>query len=264
MSVLPRQYIEAPTLIRRPFGLLSVMDVTDTSDQHFMGGYEYEPESCGIPTAATSLLCDPAETKTETTRAAVVVGVPLAIYSLYACRGPADYARMQSRAMQSLANGESQALAQALVLNIFQLQAVTLTGPTTTAGCLAALEQWAMDHMTERPTIHLRANAASLLDTHLEVHGNQLWTRLGSLVSVDYYPNITPAGVAGATTASWGWVTGSVIGRRGPAAVHGPSPKVPYNNEFLTLAERAYAMSVNCGSAGIAFPTDAVTATAHA
>lgn len=252
MAAIAPIYVEAPALSQPKYGLLDTVDVRP-GVSHIGLGVQYDSEFCG-PARAFTAPCVAPGTKTADDGITTVEGEPVPVYHLFQCRlvGTED---PQARARRSLDLGASRAVEEAL-------QTVIGTGATdiTPAGTavdivdgLALLEEHAGENYGGVPVFHMsRANATRLLSRNALVKvGNTLQTHLGSLVvaGAGYGGSSLPS--APAAGAGWMYATGQVTIWEGETVVSDLAQKVPYDNEFVALAERMYVPTYECFNAAV-------------
>lgn len=261
---MPRFIVDRPVREPLPFGLFSAAQVLDSADPKIFGGVEYETEACAAATPnivrcysgsafAKSLDGGPLTT---------VTGEPFVVYSAYGCRPRDDgYAYAERRLLE----GEQYVVEQAFHDATLGLQptlkinatVLTAVAQEPLAG-LSMLEQRLGLLTIGGGIIHAPRALAPYLAYWRQIHqvGNTLRTALGTRVAfgagylVNNSPGALPAPAAG---TYWLYGTGPVVIRRTdpifspPRPVQGHGAFDPVGNIETVLAERVYAITVECG-----------------
>lgn len=272
-----RLLVPAPTRTPLPYGLLTVAQTPDDSDQHWRMGVRYEPDAC-TPDEVTVEVC-PATGSPElkeptgvwSTRAANA----FTLYAMPVC-GPVgnwnDYEEKVTRAFDS---GEARALefefwtgtrgtiphlaANAAVTGtgfdanvVEQTAAVVVTGaPVDIVEGIGLLEQSLADCYGHEGVIHVPQIALSHLKENnlAEREGDFLRSPAGHKIAAGSgYPGTAPDGTAPSAGVYWLYATGAVFVRRTPIEI--TSNKVQALdrrvNDVYLVAERTYVLGWDC------------------
>ncbi len=239
--------LRAPVRIDQPVaplpvgGLLSVADVTDVTDPHFINGVTYESWLCGVGGIAPGL-CDVApgveiDPEKKFTGSEVVEGYPFATYAGVICDllGRPYGAQAQGR----LAGSEEFLVGRAFEQILFAVGDPEPVCDEDADICdiIGALEQWAGENFSGRPVLHMNrfntAQAAAAQQIVLDPLSGLLSTVQGTPVanSPGYDSRI--------------FITGPVHLWR--TAVDSYAVDAQMTNQALGLAERVYTVAWDCG-----------------
>lgn len=118
---------------------------------------------------------------------------------------------------------------------------------------LAILEGHASSHYASTPTFHIPRTVASLLTKNqmIDTMGEQWKTQLGSLVAAGsgYEDNNSPAGATPSPGEYWLYASGQVTIQKSDPFTRTEQDRG--TNEFLTLVEGLYVVTVDCYTAGV-------------
>ncbi len=269
-----RRYVAPPNAVPRPYGLLSVAQTIEDSDDHLSMGVEYETTGCGT-THATLGECYEAAAEaqalgggnlTEAERQVLVEGDPFTVYALESCTlvGSGGAGAAEERARRILANGESRGIEAGFEAQVLAV-ADDLTPVQGTAlsplNALAVLEEYAADNYGGSPTIHVPVGTVTHLGMHtLTARANRLETLQGALVAggAGYGKTLqlgteAAPGFEAPAGARWAFVTGAVVVRRGPVEESGlvVDHSRPASNVYHALAQRPVVITHECLSAAV-------------
>ena len=251
-----RQTVAAPVRKPRKFGLLSVVDVVDGGDQHWMlGGLTADGEECSEPLEG-SILCGPTPNKTSRSWYSDLDSDPWLAYMFETCKtvGRFDEAAANLRA-RFLASEQSSieigfqkhALADAYSWGAMPSIPAAIGKLEQEAG-----EVYGGQIILYLPFVALEEAASKGV---IERVGDHLETAAGNLVAGVNF-DATLAG--GAQDAPVIYASGSVVLHRGSLVETGPVLGTGvgdlYNNDYFTLIERAYGAVVDCFSASATAP----------
>lgn len=270
--------IEAPPAPGRPYGLFDVaLGPMPFPTQNLGGGVIYVPDTCEDDIFLVDMSCPPITgTKTFTGIEAPVSGAPFAVYTSYTCGSLGfSFAEAADRVRTRMALREQRAVERRL------WQGSTGAGGTIaglfatatnlgTAGCVTeaveVLEQTLADAGVVGGIIHARPGmAAHLAQAHLIEKGQG--RRKQTAIETPYvfgqgYGGTGPTGQAVSTSAEWMYATGRVLVWQDPE-IHVPDPRQTFDkptNQMFVLAERVYAVAVECGIWAIQVTRDCTTA----
>lgn len=261
MAVIPAFQAVTPEVAPRRFGLLSVIDFTDSNDARFLAGVDFESKGCVLPVGFAAALCEAQTPKTITDDDAPwSKGFAFTSYILRECRAVGQWEEFQKRAGALYAAAEQNGIEQALWAYLTAVD-TDVTDVTPTGGAVtpeigvALLEGWAGKNYSGDPVIHAPRAVGSTLGTKgvMERHGNKMETTLGAtVVSGGGYSKVGPNLAAEVAGESWLFATGQVVGWRGQMIAKGPfMVQSPRDNTAQALAERPYALAVDCGIAAV-------------
>lgn len=241
--------LRAPVLIDQPVaplpvgGLLAVADVVDTSDAHYINGVTYESWLCGVGGIAPGL-CDVApgvqiDPEKKFTGPETVEGYPFATYSGVICD-------LLGRPYGTQAQGRLEGSEEFLVGRAFEQILFAVTEPEAVCtddadicDIIGSLEQWAGEHFSGRPVLHMnRYNTAQAIAAR-QVIPNVLD---GTLQTVQGTPVANSPGYDERI-----FITGPVHLWR--TAVDTYEVDAQMSNQALALAERVYTVAWDCGAA---------------
>jgi len=244
-----RQKAPAPERQARRFGLLSVANIVDGGDSHWvLGGLVADGEECSKPTG-TSIICGPTPTKSSRSWYSDISADPWLAYMYETCKtvGRVDEsaAKLKARFLAS----ESSAVETEFQDNVMD-SGTSIGSFGSVSQAVAHLEDFAATEYGGQIILHLGFLAASEAfgPNGLVRVGDHLETISGNLVSIGNY-HADHAG--GSATAPVVYATGAVSLYRGPLVQNGPvfggsGAQNLYNNDYFVLIERSYAALVDC------------------
>lgn len=116
MTVYPDLYVDPPSFVPAPFGLLSVADLRDEADPHWRETILMQPERCAASSTYTDG-CPPVEERAKTITAGVPTrgAQPFTIVDGFRC-SPVGFTEEQinERALTALTRGEARAIERML------------------------------------------------------------------------------------------------------------------------------------------------------
>jgi hypothetical protein len=269
---------DTPPAPPRPYGLFDVamgpMPFPVPAAQG--AGVIYVPDTCEDDVFLYAMNCPPVSgTKTFSGNEAPVTGAPFAVITSYTC-GSIGYSfdEVEQKVRTRMMLREQRAVERRLwqgqplgglggIPGLFQ-SAVTLT---PAAACptmaVAQLEQVLADNAVVGGIIHARPFMSShLANSHLvERQGRQIQTTLGTPIAFGQgYNGTGPAGEAVTTTVEYMYATGRVMIWGSDVQVPDPRQTMDRSlNQQMVLAERIFAVSVECGIWAIAVTRDCTT-----
>lgn len=239
-----RLSVAPPERKARRFGLLSVVDLVDGGDPHWMiGGITSDGESCSSPRSANIVCGGPSAAKTPGSWYDDLDADPWLAYMYETCKTVGRYAEASSKLRARFLAAEQSAVERGFADNV--LSAAWDLGAQDTVGqAIGRLEAQAGETYGGQVTIHLpfmlaeeaqHAGMFERVDGHLE-------TVAGNLVSIGNY-------LAADATAYKVWATGATTLYRSPVVEAGPV--LGYSgglatNDYYTLVERTYGALVDC------------------
>lgn len=283
----PGPRVEPPGCVPPRYGLLSVAEVEDVPDGHWLAGFHTQIESCDdLETRVVN--CTEDQTPKETTSGLVFPeSDAFTVVAPFKCStGGLTVADAWGHAANRLYQGESRSLERvfwsgrddagnivastlgAAVVDdgdnqlepgeMFDL--TPLSGAVSITDGLALLESWAGEHMPCAPVVHSARGIATYLAERslVSAEGQVMFTNgAGSRVAVGGgYLTSGPNGVAAPAGEAWMWVSGAVKVLRGPVFMTPDSGDTAAAvdralNDVTVYAERNYAFTRGCGLAAI-------------
>lgn len=270
--------IDTPPAPGRPYGLFDVaLGPMPFPTENLGGGVIYVPDTCTDDIYLVDMSCPPVTgTKTFTGIDSPVSGAPFAVYTSYTCGSLGfSFTEAAERVRTRMALHEQRAVERRLWQGSAGAGG-TITGLFAgatnlgTAGCVTeaveVLEQTLADNGIVGGIIHARPGmAAHLANSHLIEKGQG--RRKQTVTETPYvfgqgYGGTGPTGQAVTTSTEWMYATGRVLVWQDPA-IQVPDPRQTFDrttNQMYVLAERVYAVAVECGIWGIQVTRDCTTA----
>lgn len=263
-------YFTGPTLIDpppappRPYGLFDVAmgPMPFPRPESIGGGVQYVPNICEDDFFLINMDCPPVTgTKTFSGVEFPISGAPFTVMTSYTC-GSIGFSfeeveqRVRTRMMlqeqkaveKRLWTGSSGALGT--ITGLFA-NAPVLGAAACATEAIEMLEQQAADQGLAAPIIHARPGmSAHLAQAHQTVQvGRQKQTYLGTPISFGYgYAGTGPTGQTTDTNTEWMYLTGRVAIWQGDVWVSNPGWGINRaTNQISVLAERPYAVAIECG-----------------
>lgn len=261
--------ITTPPPPPRPYGLFDValgpMPFPEPAAQG--GGVIYVPDDCGSSVYLYDLTCPPVTgSKTFDVIDTAVSGSPFAVLTSYTCgtigfsfdevaqRVRTRMALREQRAVERRVwQGQTAAQGQGPILGL--LRNATSLG---SAGCVTEavelLEQVLADNAVVGGMIHARPGMAAHLEQAHQIQygrGRALQTCLGTpFVFGQGYDGTGPAGQATTTNTEWMYASGRVIVWQDPEVFVPPIGQIldRATNQISVVAERIYAVAIECGT----------------
>lgn len=271
-------YIDTPPAPPRPYGLFDVaLGPMEFPTRNVGGGVIYVPDTCADDFFLVDMSCPPVTgTKTFTGIETPVSGGPFAVYTSYTCGSLGfSFAEAEQRVRTRMALREQRAVEQRLWSGSSGAGG-TITGlfrnatDLGTAGCVTeaveVLEQTLADNGVIGGIIHARPGmAAHLSASHLVTQGQG--RRKVSLNETPFvfgqgYDGTGPTGQAVTGDAEWLYASGRVLVWQDPE-VQVPPPRQTFDkaaNQMYLIAERVYAVAVECGVWAIQVTRNCTTA----
>lgn len=245
-----RLSVAPPERKARRFGLLSVVDVVDGGDSHWiLGGLTSDGESCSSPQSA-NIVCGPTSpAKSPRSWYDDIEGDPWLAYMYETCKTVGRVNEATSKLRQRFLAAEQSAVERGFADNVLSA-AWDLGTADTVAQAIGQLEAQGGETYGGQLTIHLpfmvaeeaqHAGMFERVDGHLE-------TVAGNLVSVGNY---LPADAV----AFKAWATGGTVLYRSnlvevePTLGYGAGGAA--TNDYYTLVERTYGALVDCFMASV-------------
>lgn len=281
MATTSLMLIPTPPAPPRPYGLFDVslgpMPFPVPAAEG--NGVEYVPDTCEDDVFLYQMNCPPVSgSKTFSGNESPVTGAPFAVVTSYTC-GVIGYSfeeveqkvrlRMQLREQRAVERRLWQGLAQGSALGLggipglFQT-ATTLTAAACPTDAVAALEQALADNGVVGGIIHARPYMSAHLATNklIERYNNRsVTTYRGTPVCFgEGYAGTGPAGQAVTSTVEYMYASGRIAIWQSDVQVPPPQQTLDRSlNQQMVLAERIYAVTVECGVWAIAVTRDCTT-----
>lgn len=274
-------FAPTPATPPRPYGIFDVAlgPMPFPVPASVGAGVLYVPDTCEDDVYLYAMNCPPTSgAKTFAPNEAPVSGAPFGVITSYTC-GSLGYSFEESE--QKVRTRMSLREQRAVERRIWQgqpagganlglipglFQSATSLG---TAGCVTeaieVLEQTLADNAVVGGIIHARPGmSAHLSQGHLLAKGSgrQITTWLGTpVVFGQGYNGTSPAGVAPDTNSEWMYASGRVVIWQDDVEVPPLAQTFDkVNNQILTLAERVYAVTIECGVWAIQVTRNCTTA----
>lgn len=252
MPLAPPDVVEAPMPRPLRYGLFrAVGSFLPLEGNQFGAGVRYEPVTCGVAHSWPIDCPDdsPAEEspseKVFDAIPAFVDGEPFVVYGSSQCGSVGtNAARAERRARQNLENGEQFEVESAMAA-VLDAQDTVLPNQPLVAGAVAALEQWLYGTAAYGRIgfIHASPGVAAL------AAAEEQWVRDGNLYRTPYG---TIWSVGGGYPEGTIFISGQVHVWR--SEVNVPDPVQTFDrgqNQWYTIAERAYAVAADCAVASL-------------
>lgn len=261
---VPPLVVPTPVVLPWRFGLLSVANVIDETDDHARNGIFYKSPPCTADVANWLDDCDSDEVEpkspTYSGNDEFITGCMFHLYAALNCRTTSLEA-MGAEVRTVFELGEQRAIETEVWNRVLAVPASTVLNASslpadafTLVGGISALESATAACYGGRATIHgdrgLAAYAAR--DRQVRTEGSGKYTELGS--GFAFYggsPNTSPAGVVAPDGYAWIYATSALTLRRFPVDILPDDSDQrlrydPLTNEPYVLAERTYVPSVEC------------------
>lgn len=258
-------YIATPPPPGRPYGLFDVATgPMEFPTRNLGGGVIYVPDTCVDDYGIVDFSCPPVTgTKAFSGIEAPVSGAPFAVYTSYTCGSLGfSFEEVRDRLLTRMALHEQKAVEQRLwsgssgtggtITGLFR-NAVSLGAVGCVTEAVEVLEQALADNSIVGGMIHARPGmAAHLAQAHLIDRGQG--RRRVTYTDIPYvfgqgYDGSGPTGQAATTDVEWMYASGRVLVWQDPEVMI-PSLRQTMDkstNQMYGLAERVYAVAVECG-----------------
>lgn len=258
-------YIATPPAPPRPYGLFDVATgPMEFPTRNLGGGVIYVPDTCVDDYGIVDFSCPPVTgTKAFSGIEAPVSGAPFAVYTSYTCGSLGfSFDEVRDRLLTRMALHEQKAVEQRVwsgssgtggtIPGLFR-NAVNLGAVGCVTEAVEVLEQTLADNSIVGGMIHARPGmAAHLAQAHLIDRGQG--RRRVTYTDIPYvfgqgYDGSGPTGQAATTDVEWMYASGRVLVWQDPE-IHIPNIAQTFNkvtNQVYALAERVYAVAVECG-----------------
>lgn len=261
-------YAPTPAAPPRPYGIFDVAlgPMPFPAPPAVGAGVMYVPDTCEDDVFLYAMNCPPTSgAKTFSPNEAPISGAPFGVITSYVC-GSLGYSFEESeqKVRTRMAMREQRAVERRIwqgqpaggsnlgpIPGLFQ-SAVSLG----TAGCpteaIEMLEQQLADAAVVGGVIHARPGMSVHLSSRgstLVRSGRMITTFLGTPVAFGQgYNGTSPTGVAPDTNSEWMYASGRVVIWQDTVEVPPLSQTFDkVNNQIMTLAERVYAVAIECG-----------------
>lgn len=232
-------------------------------------GVIYQPDSCAKDVSLVAMDCPPITgTKPFTGIETPVSGAPFVVTTTYQCSPVGmDMAEAERRVRLRMSLREQRAVETRVwsgstgtlgsIPSLFA-NATVLTPASCPVMAISALEQWIADQGILGGLIHTRPGMMAHLSDHFELvspnaQARIYRTHLGTPVVFGVgYAGTGPTGQAVTANTEWMYASGRVIVWRDDVRV--PPPEMTFdrvNNVAYLIAERPYAVAIECGVAAI-------------
>lgn len=269
-QIAPSVTVEPAECEEPLYGLKSVADVKPITDPHLENGAEWSPYDCEMAEGYCNKCTFPGDPKVYHEQGDLKKALPFGVYGSFKCSGPGwSLDKMQERARKNLELGQWRRIEREFIATLQNdnpvepdtIDLTPATGAVPLAVGVAALEDWAGEFISCRPTLHLPRGVATLMaKENLLATGLddvRMRTFIGSLVAAGGgYNNLGPDGTAAEDGTAWIYVTGTVRIWLGnvldvTGAPDAKSIVDTQNNDLRALAERPVVAGHECGAAAI-------------
>ena len=266
-NIPPQLLLQAPPVPPRPYGLFDVAlgPMPFPSPAAVGGGVQYVPDTCEDDVFLYAMNCPPVSgTKTFSPVETAVSGAPFAVLSSYICESIGfSFEEGAQRARTRLTLHEQRAVERrlwqgqtaaglGLIPGLFR-SATTIGPASCPVDAVAQLEQILADNAVVGGIIHARPYmSAYFSNSHLIYHGrgNQITTDRGTPICYgEGYDGTGPGAQPVSGAAEYIYASGRVLIWQDPE-IFVPPPEQVFNkttNELTLVAERVYAVAVECG-----------------
>jgi hypothetical protein len=271
------ELISTPPAPPRPYGLFDVAmgPMTFPTPPAMGGGIIYVPDTCEDDVFIYAMNCPPVSgSKTFSGNESPVSGMPFSVYTSYTCGSIGySFAEIEAKVRLRMQLREQRAVERRVwqgsplggtggIAGLFQ-SAVTVGPASCITDATAILEQTLADNGVVGGIIHARPYmSAHMANAHLlEKQGRQLTTKIGTPVCFGQgYNGTGPAGQAVAATTEYMYATGRVM-IWGTEAEDPPIGETMDRalNQIYTVAEKIYAVAIECGVWAIQVTRDCTT-----
>lgn len=240
-----RQTVKAPERKPRTQGLLQTVEVVDGSEAHWiLGGLTADGELCSKPRIG-QILCGalPAgQEKTSDSWYTELTGDPWVGYMFEKCRTVGRFEESESKVRERFLASENSAAERGFQTAVLA-NATALSGGAATSipQAIAALEASAADLYGAQIVLHIPFIAGAKAKAVLEWQDDHYETAAGNLAVIGNYLATSNGGTTAAPVI---YATGAVTLYRSDLITGGPNYTA--QNEYYTLAERAYAAVIDC------------------
>lgn len=268
MALVPPVLIDPPSPPQRPYGLFDVAlgPMPFPVEQGQGGGVQYVPDVCEDNVYLVPIDCPPITgTKTFDAVEASVSGAPFAVLATYTCGSIGfSFEEAKQRARTRLTLREQTAVEQRLwsgtsgtlgtITGLFR-NATNLGSAGCPVEAIELLEQALADNDVPGGMIHARPGMSAHLTNNYLIHYQNLNSRALStvirtpLVFGRGYDGSGPTGQAPDASTEWMYASGRVIVWQDPEIFVPPPGEVldRSTNQLSLVAERVYAVAVECG-----------------
>lgn len=278
-NIPPQLLLQAPPAPPRPYGLFDVAlgPMPFPSPASVGGGVQYVPDTCEDDVFLYAMNCPPVSgTKTFSGVETAVSGGPFTVLTSYSCNVIGySFEEARQRVLTRMQLNEQRGVERRLwqgqtaaglgaIPGLFR-SATTLSAAACPTDAIAILEQTLADNGVVGGIIHARPYmSAHLSQAHIIVHGrgNQITTDRGiPIVYGEGYDGTGPANQPVSGSAEYMYASGRVLIWQDPE-IFVPPPGEVLNrstNELTLVAERVYAVAVECGIWAIPVTRDCST-----
>lgn len=238
-----RQTVPAPVRQPRRFGLLSVVDLVDGGEQHWMlGGLTADGEECSVPSFGT-IGCAPSANKAMRSWYSDIDADPWMAYMYESCKTVGRIDESAAKLRTRFAASEQSAVELGFQANVLSGSQSDLGNFDSVSMAIGALEAYAAKVYGGQIILHLPVSVAEEGSSKgvFERSGGHLETVAGNLVSIGNYD----PGVAATPSL---YATGATVLYRSALAETGPVFDQA-TNDYFVLIERAYAALIDCFNA---------------
>lgn len=247
MATFPALYVEAPTRTVRSSRLLDVVEINEVAEH--LTQIEYTPDTClpprQLPDECYVTVGTAEASKTIDGILGPVTAPTFGVYAGVACWLNGGIEQLRDSARRRLELGESHVVEQYFA-SLAATLGTALPAATSIAGAIAALEQAIANNVAGTGIIHLSPTTATLAASQNLLIRDPLTSSLSTILG-------TPVVVGSGYPASAAYASGLVTVWRGPI-VESEAPEIIRNKAHF-LAERVYALAVECGISRITLPT---------
>lgn len=258
-------YIATPMAPQRPYGLFDVaLGPMEFPDRNLGGGVIYVPDTCVDDYGIVDFTCPPITgAKAFSGIEFPVSGAPFAVYTSYTCGSIGfSFEEVRDRLLTRMALHEQKAVEQRLwqgstgnggtIPGLFR-NATNLGAASCVTEAVEMLEQVLADNGIVGGLIHARPGlSAHLAQAHLVERGQG--RRRTTVTDTPYvfgqgYDGSGPTGQAATTDVEWMYASGRVLVWQDSTIEIPPIRQTMdrTTNQIYALAERVYAVAVECG-----------------
>lgn len=234
----PTNLVQPPRRRPRKGGIKAVANVVSADRMFATERLDWMPEGCSFPSAAPGACWAEAVALDEKQYEGLELGTSAQVFVGYAgvaCQDLSAEQEFLERARTTLEAGEDR-FVEAKLVDVLEAIDPIATDHATWAAAIAAAEDRADDRYVGQPILVMNRGDAQLAFTdgalEADKEGN-LWTANG-----------TPVLATSAFAAGTLYITGDITLWTGPVAA--TTAQAPQFNTALALAERAYALAIDC------------------
>lgn len=265
MALVPPVVIDPPAPPPRPYGIFDVALGPMPFPGVPGGGVQYVPDACEDNVYIIPIDCPPVTgTKTFDVSTPSVSGAPFVVMTTYECPPIGfNFEEAKRRVLTRLSLREQTAVEQRVWSGTSGTLG-TMTGlfrnatNLGTAGCpveaMELLEQALADNDVPGGIIHARPGMSAHLTNNYLIHYQSVGRNLSTVIRTPLafgrgYDGSGPTGQAPDATTEWMYASGRILIWQDPEIFVPPAGEVlnKSTNQLILVAERMYAVAVECG-----------------